>query len=381
MRRSIVLLVVIAALGAGALYGWQAGWFNSLVPAPALPVAKAPPVKASGLVVAEAKVVPARYAAVGAQLGGMVTQLLVSEGDQVTPGQVLVRMDGRELELQLAQAEAGVAGAEARLAQLKRGPTAEDLAAAQQNLASAKATHDHLLHPTEDELTVLRNEADKARVLLAQAQFAYDKIGGDTNPASGSSIQRQNLQMATLDYQRALAALNLKSKPLPSQVEQSLAAVKSAESQLARLKPAAEDLAAAQASLESARAARDLAAERLSRTRVTAPLGGTVVSIDARVGELAGAGIPLIRMADLSLLQVETTDLTELAVGRVRGGDAVTITLDALPGVEFPGKVARIRAYGENRLGDIVYTVVVTPDMQDERWRWNMTASVAIRTR
>ena len=57
------------------------------------------------------------------------------------------------------------------------------------------------------------------------------------------------------------------------------------------------------------------------------------------------------------------------------------ITVDALPGVEIPGKVTRIRAYGENRQGDIVYMVVVKPDRQDERLRWNMTASVSIKPR
>jgi multidrug resistance efflux pump len=384
MRRliQVLVLVLVALAGVGLVYGRPAGWFGGIVPATTVPVAaKATPVKASGLVVAEAKVVPARYAAVGAQSGGLVTQVLVAEGDQVTQGQVLLRLDARDLELQLAQAEAGVAGAEARLAQLKRGATGEDLAAAQQNLVSVKATHDHLLNPSADEVTVLRNDADKAKVVVDQAQAAYNRIGGDTNPAAGASIQGQNLQIATLDYQRALAAVNLKTRPLPSQVEQSLAAVKSAESQLARLKPASEDVAAAQASLDAARAARDLAAERAGRMRVTAPFTGTVAALDARAGEMVGAGVPLIRLADLSVLQVETTDLTELAVGRVREGDAVTITLDSLPGAEFPGKVARIRAYGENRLGDIVYTVVVRPDKQDGRWRWNMTAAVTVRPR
>jgi HlyD family secretion protein len=93
------------------------------------------------------------------------------------------------------------------------------------------------------------------------------------------------------------------------------------------------------------------------------------------------AGAPLIRLADLSAFQFETTDLTELAVVRVKVGDAATVTVDALPGVEFQGKVTRIRALGENRQGDIVYTVTVQPDRQDDRLRWNMTAAVSIKGR
>ncbi|MBA3533913.1 MAG: efflux RND transporter periplasmic adaptor subunit, partial [Ardenticatenales bacterium] len=43
-----------------------------------------------------------------------------------------------------------------------------------------------------------------------------------------------------------------------------------------------------------------------------------------------------------------------------------------------PGTVTRIRTIGENKQGDITYTVIVTPDKQDERLRWNMTAIVDI---
>jgi HlyD family secretion protein len=88
--------------------------------------------------------------------------------------------------------------------------------------------------------------------------------------------------------------------------------------------------------------------------------------------------MPLVRLADLSGWRVETTDLTELSVVRIKGGDRAIITFDALPGVEIPGTVTRINALGENRRGDITYTAVITPDEQDARLRWNMTASVMI---
>ena len=42
------------------------------------------------------------------------------------------------------------------------------------------------------------------------------------------------------------------------------------------------------------------------------------------------------------------------------------------------GHVVQIKGYGENKQGDIVYTVVVKLDQQDERLRWNMTAKVSV---
>jgi len=89
----------------------------------------------------------------------------------------------------------------------------------------------------------------------------------------------------------------------------------------------------------------------------------------------------LVRLADLGNWQIETTDLTELGVVNVREGDDVAVTFDALPDLQLPGKVATIRGYGEDRQGDIVYTVVITPDRHDERLRWNMTAKVSIAAR
>ena len=89
-------------------------------------------------------------------------------------------------------------------------------------------------------------------------------------------------------------------------------------------------------------------------------------------------GVPVARIADTSTWQVETTDLTEINVVNVKEGDPVTITLDAISGLELTGKVQRIKGFGENKQGDIVYTIVVVLDKQDERLRWNMTAKVNI---
>ena len=383
MKRLVTVVIILATLAAAGYLAWQSGWLGPAAQSPATPAAgaKLPAVKASGLVVAEAKVLPVRYAALSLQLGGSVAQVLVAEGDRVEAGQILLRLESRELELGLTQADANLAGAEARLSQLKRGPTPEDLAAAQQAVAAAQANYDHLLAPDPGEVTILKSDSDKAKVVLDQAQFAYDRIGGDTNPASGGTVQRQNLQIAWVDYQKALAAYNLKLHPGRSQIEQAFSAIQSAKSQLARLQPAAEDLVAAQATVNGARAARDLAAERLTKARLVAPFAGTLAAVDARAGETVSPGTPLVRLADLTAFQFETTDLTELAVGRIKVGDAATVTVDALPGVEFAGKVTRIRAFGENRQGDIVYTVTVQPDRQDDRLRWNMTAAVSIKGR
>ena len=192
------------------------------------------------------------------------------------------------------------------------------------------------------------------------------------------TAERAALQSAWLDYQKALSQYNNKTNPSDAQVQQALAAVQSAKSSLAKLTPTAEDLAAAEASMNAAKAARDLAADNLSRAKLTAPFAGTVITIDPKVGEMVAAGTPVARIADTSSFQVETTDLTEINVVNVKEGDPASVTLDAIPDLELTGKVASIRGFGDNRQGDIVYTLVIKLDKQDPRLRWNMTAKVTI---
>ncbi len=101
----------------------------------------------------------------------------------------------------------------------------------------------------------------------------------------------------------------------------------------------------------------------------------------ARRSEYVAPGAPAVHLADVSTWQIETTDLTELDVVRVRVGSPVTMTFDALPELELTGTVSRIRLLGENKQGDITYVVTITPDRQDERLRWNMTAAISIAPR
>jgi HlyD family secretion protein len=99
------------------------------------------------------------------------------------------------------------------------------------------------------------------------------------------------------------------------------------------------------------------------------------------VGEQVAPGTAVAWLADLSAWEIETDDLTELNVVRVHEEDPVTISFDALPDLKLPGRVTAIKALGENKMGDITYTVTILPDRYDGRLRWNMTASVVIGAR
>lgn len=375
MKKLVLGIIVLLLIGAGAFVYTSSG--QPAAPAPTM-IPAAAPAKTSGRIVAEGKVVPVQNAALSFQTGGLVDKVMVAAGDRVRAGQTLAQLETRQLELQLAEAEANLAAAQAKLNQLKRSPTAEDQAAAQQNLTSAQAAYDDLLHPSENELIALKADVDKTRAAVDQAQAAYDRVGGDSNPDAGMLPQRLQLQTAWLDYRKAEALYNTRLHASNAKVQQALAEVQTAKSQLAKLQPTADDLAASQANLNAAQAARDQSAEQLARAKLVAPFAGTVTSIDLRAGEYVTPGVALLRLGDLSQWQVETTDLTELNLVNVHEGTPVTLTFDAISGLEIPGTVSRMELYGENKQGDIVYTLIVRPDQHDERLQWNMTSQVNI---
>jgi HlyD family secretion protein len=430
MKKLIIGIVVAAVvIGAGYLVvgrGVQARAMNGGQAAPT-----STPVRADSRVSAEAKVVPARVAGLSLPTSGIVAEVLVAEGEQVAAGQNLVRLDSArqaaavaqaEAQLQRAQAalaevkagareeerrsaQAALDAAQARLDRIRNGPLPAEVAAAKAALAEAQAAQRKTLEGSdEQQIIAAQAEALDAAAALSQAQGAYDRVKGDTN--IGLRPEALQLEHATNQYNAAQARLaQLQKGADPADIAADRARVQQAQAQLDQLtaiNPA--DVSAAEAEVRRARAQLDLLAAgarpeaiataeaeiataqaalaqariAVAETELAAPFAGTIAALDARVGEHVETGNPVVQLADLATLQIETDDLTELSVVRVRKGAPATVTFDALPGLTLAGQVIRIRPLGENKQGDMTYTVVIQPSQLDDRLRWNMTAAAAI---
>ena len=131
--------------------------------------------------------------------------------------------------------------------------------------------------------------------------------------------------------------------------------------------------------MKSAQAALAQAQAQLKQTQVIAPFAGQVGTIHVRPGELASPGQPVLMFGDTSKLHVETTDLRETDVTRLKIGMPVEVTFDALPGRTFQGKITRIAPMSTTEKGSTNFTVIVeVPDL-DASLRWGMTAFVNIQ--
>jgi multidrug efflux pump subunit AcrA (membrane-fusion protein) len=274
------------------------------------------PVNVGDRIMVDGRVVPQRTADLAFAATGVISEVVVAEGEQVTAGAVLARLNAEQQQAAVDQAVANVVRAKAALDQLRTQPYPEDVMAAEAALAQAVADQEML-----------------------------EQIGGSDNEYAAAEAIVKHAQ-AQLD------ALN--TRPRSSEVTAAKA-----------------ELTAAEAALAQARAARD-------SMELRAPFAGTIAFLDLEEGEVPSPGVPSIRLADTGTWLVETADLTELNVVHLHEDDGATVRFDALPDMELRGTIERIRQYGEPHQGDIVYRAVIALEPHAEALRWNMTATVTI---
>jgi len=358
---------------------------------------------------AAGNLVPRAEVSVSFSSSGRVAEVFVEEGQTVEAGEPLARLETDDLELQVARAEAALAAASAQLAQLIAPPRPEEIAAQQANLAAAgaqvaaAAANRDQLAAGADEGQVAGAEAQVASVVV-QRESAYDMHertmmcknftlpDGEKRticPALGAPEEqaRYNLALADAELASAHAALDeLTAGPDVEQYRAAQANVASAEAQrdaaqaqldLLMAGAAEEDIAVTQTTVDDARLALEQARLELKRAVLAAPIAGTVMSLDLRVGEIVNANQPVIVLGDLAALEV-TVNLDEAGVARVTEGMAAEVRADALSDVVLSGQVIDVALKAEDPSGVVLFPVTVSLSESDARLRPGMTAEVEI---
>lgn len=359
-----------------------------------------PPIEASLSISAEGQVVPLQSANLTFTISGVVSEILVQEGEAVARGQIIARLGGSERQKSAVKAaELELINAEQALKDLQENAALEK-AQAQLHLAEAeKKLDDAVKRRASKDFTWGDRELIDiayANYILAQNHvdamedafsMLADRPADDVDRAAALSV----LAAARQQRDRALANYNyLTSKPDKLELNQAEGSLAVAQAEVESAKrdfqavengPDPEKLAVAKARLENARAQLDSAKAGLAELELAAPFAGVIVSNDLKVGEQTGpaASSPVV-LADISRWKIMTTDLTERDVIDIHPGDPVSVTFDAIPELTIPGKVERIKPLGENRQGDITYTVMITLDSLDDRLRWNMTSFVTFES-
>jgi HlyD family secretion protein len=152
-----------------------------------------------------------------------------------------------------------------------------------------------------------------------------------------------------------------------------------AQKEYDRLKdgPDPDALTLANARIQNAQAQIEASRADMDSLELKAPFAGTVSKVNIHSGEWAIPGQPVLVLADLRKLRVETKDLSERDIPSVEVGQPVTIQIKAL-NQEVQGRVSAISPLADTIGGDVVYQTTIELDTQPEGLRPGMSVTVII---
>ena len=387
-----LLIVVLAACS------------SAPTPTPAASTSKQP---LPAVVSASGKVLPEQWANLSLRAGGPIVALKVQSGDTVKAGDPIAQLDDVDAKLAVTQAEAALAMAQAQLAQLKAGARAEQISQAEQAVAQADAAW----KGAQAQYAQLKSGARAADIAAAEAALAQAaaqrKVALDTHdktmtcfkvpnygeicPGLGTSEEQARAALAAADEaynaaqqrvdQLKAGATRNELAPAGANINAAQAQMEQAKAQLDLLKAGAspEQIAVAEAGVKQAQVALDSAKAQLDKLQLTAPFAGTIGTVYVRSDEIAQPGQPIVTLGNLGSLRVETTDLSETDIARVKEGQPVNVTFDALPGETITGKVVRIAPMSTPGQSAVNYVVTVSLNEIDPALRWGMTAFVDVQ--
>ncbi len=276
----------------------------------------------------DGQIAPLEQATLSFQQSGPIAAVYVNVGDHVRAGQVLARIDDSTLRAQLAQQEAlaAQAAAAAKGQQLDL-PLSRRTTAAQ--VASAKAAMDNaLLSYQQTQRLFAQGYVSKSDLEAARAQYV----------AARSS------------YQTALA-------------------------QQSGTEVTAQNVAAAEAAAEAARAQVRLLETEIGQTVLYAPFDGVVSQRLADPGVMATPATPVLQVARIATVWVNV-NVPDGDLRYVRPGTLVTFTTSSLPGRTFVGRISAVNAVPTQ--GTLSYLAQIREPNPDGTLRGGMLVTVTV---
>jgi HlyD family secretion protein len=301
--KTILIVLVVLMLGIG-VYASTVYSKRGLV---AVQTGKVVRQDLTSLVTASGEIKPKNYINIGANALGILTQILVKEGDHVRRGQLVARIENIQPEAQVASQQAQVSSAEADSNAAEAG-----LKVADENLRTQQAM------------------IDNSQAGLDHAKLDYDRA---KELFKDQLLAKQDFDAKKATYDAAAASLNEQQTRL-------------AQARSSREQTAAQ-LAATQRRVAQAKAVLAQYSDVLHKYDSYAPIDGVVTNLPVREGETVVPGVTnlagsnIMTIADMSLItaevKVDETDIVSVALNQ-----KADITIDAMPNKTFKGHVIEI---------------------------------------
>jgi HlyD family secretion protein len=301
----LLFLALAAGIGAAASLAVSRSGFTVAAPvaeeASKSSTAKSTaPVKIDWLAAAPGRIEPRTgLVRVGAQLLGRIADVTVKLNDTVEDGELLIRLDDDEARARLQAAETEAASRKRERDAQPLDKAREEVRKAEDAVFSAERSQTNARFELEYELQAKRQgNGSDARITDARANLASAK----------TKLQKERAAYATSQAKTDV--------PAPSRLESALQASRS-------------DVSVAEALLE--------------KTRIRAPVAGTILQLPAKAGEMVAPSpdLALAVIGDMSLVRLKA-EVDEHDVAKIKTGGKVTVKSNAYPGREFQGTVAAL---------------------------------------
>ncbi len=322
MSRRTSSLVVVAVISMAAM----AAWYVMRVPAVAATVVQSQPLVRTLLF--SARVASTSRVDVGATVTGRVAQVSVAEGARVKRGDTLVRLENDELQATLAQAQAGVRQAQARLAGLQ----GSGRSAVQANLEQANSV-----------LFAAQKDLVRTQELVARGFLSAARMDEVQRAAAVAKAQRD----------AALAQLQANGEQ-------------------------GADVAGARAQEVQAQAALAVAQARLEQATITAPADARVLLRNVEPGQIVQPGRALLTLALDSPVQL-VGQVDERYMAQVQVGQTASVRADAFVQQPFDATVQSIAPVVDAQRGAVEVKLVL-PHAVPDFLREDMTLSIQLLT-
>jgi multidrug efflux pump subunit AcrA (membrane-fusion protein) len=269
---------------------------------------------------------------------------------------------------------------------------AQDLALARQALKDQQDNVDAQFYKRASDTLIdnTQGEIDLAKQALTRAADSYRQVARKEDGDSRKAAALVAMTSAQMRLNDLIAKYNWYSGK-PSDIDAALerakldvakAAVQEAEWYLSVLKGEAvpaEATGSKMAQLETARNTVATLKDRLEHARLVSPIIGTVIDVNSIVGESVTPGQVIFTISNVTRLHVETSDLSERDVPKVKVGQAVQVSVKAL-NMTVPGHVVRISPLADILGGDVVYKTVIELDETPEGLLAGMSVDVIYET-
>jgi HlyD family secretion protein len=387
MKRIILVLIVLAAVGVAAMYVFR-GMGRS----------------ETGRIVVSGNI-ELTEVNIAFKTAGRLIERTVDEGDGVKKAQIIARLDRDQL---MAQRDREAAGLESAQTQLAQSETSLEWEKA--NLAADIDERRADLGSNEARLAELKNGARPqekldARAAVDAAQSEVDRSKRDWDRAQ-TLYKNDDISTAQFDQYRnrwesAQAALKSMTerealvlagpraeviKAQEGQVERTRAAVKMAEANSLEMKRREQDLATRRAEIARARASLAMIDSQLADTIAISPVDGVVLVKAADVGEVLAPGTTVVTVGDIDHPWLRGY-VNETDLGKVKLGARAKVTTDSYPGKIYLGRVTFISSEAEftpkqiqteQERVKLVYRIKIEMDNPRRELKSNMPADAEI---